>query len=313
MAFHFTCPYCFKKTLVDEALAGRSGPCVSCGKSITVPEPPARLTAAGSTRSRTQAKATQPAGGQRKVLAWLMQSVALVVVAVVLIAGSGYVLWPTLEGMKARRDKVASLNNLQRIAAALNAYALEYGSYPPPVVFDTAGQPLYSWRVLILEQLGELQLSAEFRKDLSWDAPENVSLLTRCPKVYVSPTELSAGTGAEASYALITGRGTLFPETGPLGFSDVVDGREQTLLVVECCQANAEWSRPWDIDIAKLNTRIGARGAHSIGGNHAGGAVVAFADETPGWLPAELSPALLHGLISPAGGESLDTSAYSVR
>jgi hypothetical protein len=231
-----------------------------------------------------------------------------------LLAGACfYLLWPTLESLKSRRDRMASLNNLQRIATALHAYALEYGTYPPPVVTDATGKPLYSWRVLILEQLGEANLAAAFRKDQTWDSPENVALLLRCPTVFVSPTTLSTRTGAEANYALIVGRGTLFPDSGPLGVSDIPDGRDQTLLVVETSHTNSEWSKPWDIDISKLNTKIGARGPNAIGGNHPGGAAVAFADETPGWLPEDLSPTLLQALITPAGGEAISPTEYQIQ
>jgi hypothetical protein len=312
MAFQFTCPYCFKKTLVDESIAGQSGPCASCGKSITVPEPPARAPDAIRPIDNRHV-APRPTSARRKLLAWSLQLASLAVGGLLLAGVCFYLLWPTLEGLKSRRDRVASLNNLQRIATALNEYALAYGSYPPPVVTDATGKPLYSWRVLILEQLGEASLAAAFRKDLPWDSPENVALLLRSPSVFISPTTLSTRTGAEANYALIVGRGTLFPNSGPLGVSDISDGRDQTLLVVETSHPNSEWSKPWDIDISKLNTKIGTRGSNTIGGNHPGGAAVAFADETPGWLPEDLSPALLQALITPAGGEAISPTTYRIR
>ncbi len=305
MPFQFTCPYCFKKTLVDERIAGESGPCANCGKTITVPEPPARLPHAIQPVDRPPTK-VHALRTRKRILAWSMQAVGLLAAVAVVFSLSSYLLWPTFQGLKMRRDRVASLNNLQRIAEALNAYAIQYGSYPPPIVSDASGKPLYSWRVLILEQLGESYLAGNFHHDLAWDAAENVSLLSQCPSVFMSPTFNRTQVAASANYALITGNSTLFPSSGPLSFSQVTDGRDRTLLVVEVDTTGGEWSQPWDIDIAKLNTKIGIGGRNSIGGNHVGGAAIAFADGTPGWLPEGLSPALLRGLISPSGGEQID-------
>ncbi len=312
MPFHFTCPYCFKKTLVHESISGRSGPCAGCGKTVTIPEPPARVPQSIKPVDSRYVE-LQQLKPKRKFMAWLLKAVGLVA-GVILFSGLClYLLWPSLQGLKMRRDRVASLNNLQRIARALNEYALEHGTYPPPVVTDANGQPLYSWRVLILEQLGEPGLGASFRKDLAWDSPENANLLPRCPAVFVSPASAAIGrTGAESNYALITGNNTLFPSTGPLRPGDIKDGREQTLLVVETSNTNTEWTRPWDIDVGKLNTKIGASGPNTIGGNQEGGAAVVFANESSGWLPEDLSPALLHGLISPAGGEAINPKTYHI-
>ncbi|GAB6165040.1 hypothetical protein JCM19992_10400 [Thermostilla marina] len=39
MPIPFRCPYCGHETLVEDQYAGRSGPCVQCGQTITVPYP----------------------------------------------------------------------------------------------------------------------------------------------------------------------------------------------------------------------------------------------------------------------------------
>ncbi|RMF99747.1 MAG: hypothetical protein D6741_08005, partial [Planctomycetota bacterium] len=39
MPIPFRCPYCGHETLVEDQYAGRSGPCVRCGQTITVPVP----------------------------------------------------------------------------------------------------------------------------------------------------------------------------------------------------------------------------------------------------------------------------------
>lgn len=312
MAFHFTCPYCFKKTLVDEAVAGQSGPCAGCGKLVTIPAPPAKVPESAKPVDNRHVK-VEPLHPQRPLLAWILKIAGLALGMGLLFFVSANLLWPTFQGLKVRRDKVASLNNLQRIAMALNNYAIEYGSYPPPVVYDAQGKPLYSWRVLILPQLGEASLYARFNLDEAWDSEENAALLASCPLVYLSPTIGSTQGVTEPNYVLLTGRGTLFPPAGPLSPQDIADGPENTLLVVETASRVSQWSEPWDLDVGKMNKKINASSGNAIGGNHEGGAAAAFADGTSAWLPEDLSPTVLNSLISPSGNEPVDPDAFIVQ
>lgn len=315
MAFHFTCPYCFKKTLVDESLAGQAGPCISCGKTVTVPPAPAAYPAAvRPVDSPTVQLKTSGSLARRRLLALIVKVTGLTAVVALLSGLTIYVLWPTLDGLKARRDKAACMNNLQLLATALNFYAAEHGSYPTPTVYDANGQPLYSWRVLILKQLGEHSLAAEFKLDEAWDSPHNIQLLgQRCPRVYVSPgVPMSRGI-SETNYFLLTGPGTLFPPSGPLAPHNIGDGSGNTLLIVESENTLSEWSRPVDIDVSQLNTRIGSTGPNTIGGTHAGGATAVFADTTPAWLPDDLTPEIVDALISPDGGEPIDPTRFELR
>jgi hypothetical protein len=315
MAFHFTCPYCFKKTLVDEALAGQAGPCISCGKTVTVPPAPVAHPATVRPVDGPTIQLETNASLARRRLLVLIVKVSGLTAAVALLSGlTIYVLWPTLDGLKARRDKAACMNNLQLLATALNAYAAQHGSYPTPTVYDANGKPLYSWRVLILKQLGEHSLAAAFKLDEAWDSASNIQLLgQRCPRVFISPgVPMSRGI-SETNYFLLTGPGTLFPPSGPLSPNNITDGGANTLLIVESENSFAEWSRPIDIDVSKLDTNIGSTGLNTIGGTHAGGATAVFANATPAWLPDDLTPGIVDALISPNGGEPVDPTRFELR
>ena len=205
------------------------------------------------------------------------------------------------------------MNNLSQIENALNAYAAQHGTYQPPIVYDAKGKPMHSWRVLILEQLGEHDLQARYNFDEPWDSTNNVALLGgRCPRVYISPAISNSRSNAETNYFLVTGSGTIFPPSGPLGPQDLSDGAGNTLLVFEAENTIIEWTKPVDIDFRKMNPRIGNSGPNSIGGNHDGGATAVFADGTPAWLPDEIPPATLDTLISPAGGEPVDPTDFEL-
>jgi hypothetical protein len=312
MPFQFTCPYCFKKTLVLESLAGQKGPCVGCGKMITVPEPPSMQPEAAMPKGSSFVPTSQ-LKRRSDLKMFALRAIGLVMVVVIFSAVMVYGLWPTFKGLKARRDAIACMSNLQRIARALNAYAADFGTYPTPTVTDAAGKPLYSWRVLILPYLDEAGLYANFQLDEAWDSAANSLLIAQCPDVYLSP-----GSGINASlanYVFITGSGTVFPPSGPLKPAQISDGVDRTLLVVETDNLIHDWSKPFDIDIAKLNSRIGASGPDTIGGTHAEGATAVFADGQAAWLSVDLPAAIVDASISPNGNESIpfDPELFKIR
>ena len=138
-------------------------------------------------------------------------------------------------------------------------------------------------------------MAANFRRDLAWDTPENSNLISRCPNAFIAPRTSSQTVVASAHYALITGRNTLFPTPDVLSPSDIGDGSDRTLLVVEVDMAGGEWAEPWDVDVAKMATTVGFGGTNAIGGNYPQGAAVAFADGTPAWLPGAGGLALQSG------------------
>lgn len=311
MPFDFTCPYCFKKTLVDDTLAGKEGPCAGCGKTVTLPsEIPTRPESAYPVDSKYVLPVAQQSPSQWKV--WILKALGFGILATTLSCATLYILWPTLQSLSQRRNKVACINNMQLIAKALNEYAAEHGTYPPAVTYDSAGKPMHSWRVMILPQLGMTTLHARYKFNEPWDSASNILLVDQCPSVFVSPAS-SNPYGNENSYVLITGKKTLFPPSGPLGPSDVSDGTSSTLLLVDKLNAATEWTNPVDVDIAKLNPMIGASGANAIGGEHDDGATAVFADGTPAWLPEDLDPILLKAIISPNGGEPIDPNDYQLQ
>src|SRR5689334_2744482 len=58
---------------------------------------------------------------------------------------------------------------------------------PPAVVYGRYGQPLYSWRVLLLPYIEQDDLYKEFQLDEPWDSPHNLALLPRMPGSYAAP------------------------------------------------------------------------------------------------------------------------------
>lgn len=307
MPFYFTCPYCLNKTLVGEELSGKSGPCVGCGKTVTIP-------AAPSAKRTDIAPVEQAASPQLvelrrpPVARWLVRVGIYSLALLPIVIASIWFMQPVVVKLKAQRDIALCKQNLQQIAKALNNYAADYGTYPPAVTYDASGKAMHSWRVLILPYLNERKLYETYDMSKPWDAAENSHLQAQIPAVYVSPANSNIAIG-ESSYMLITGPGTLFPPKAPPGKpSEVPDGAENTILVVETNNRISSWIEPVDLDATKLPARIGMLGG--IGGSHRDGAPVVFVNEQAVFLPSDAAKPVVDGLISPAGGEAVMGNWY---
>lgn len=313
MPYLFTCSHCQTKTLVDDQYSGQSGRCVTCGNEIRLPDfAPAENRSSGISGKAAPWKKGQTSPTFRRTVA---ASVVLVLVACGAIAVYRYGV-PAIASVQSNRMKAQSMRNISRIAAALNAYAADHGTYPPPVTTRPDGRPMHSWRVLILPYLGHKELFNEYDMNQPWDSSNNIALSSRMPSVFRAAS--SQITGEEFSYYLITGPGTLFPPALPgapagtfqsLSPNKISDAPGQTLLVVEAVGSTASyyssWLEPRELDVTAMQGLIGGSPGQEIGGVHPDGAVVATVDGQAHFLSAQTSPSTVMALITASGGEPL--------
>jgi hypothetical protein len=132
---------------------------------------------------------------------------------------------------------------------AFFSYEDVHGHLPPAAVCGLDGQPLLSWRVLLLPYIEEDNLFQEFHLDEPWDSEHNLKLLDRMPKCYAAPwTKYVAVPPNHTTLKVFVGPGTPF-EPGvrlTLKDADFPDGRENTLLFVEDGDP-VPWTMPDDI------------------------------------------------------------------
>jgi prepilin-type processing-associated H-X9-DG protein len=140
-----------------------------------------------------------------------------------------------------------SQNNLHLIGIALLSYFDDNGKLPPLVVSSKDGKPLYSWRVVLLPYMDDVELAFDrFRLDEPWDSPNNSKLLENAPHCFV--TSFDDGPGM-TRYQVLVGPGTAFGLPGQnwtLPNADLQDGMPGPLLVVEANQP-VPWSKPADL------------------------------------------------------------------
>ncbi len=280
MPIAYSCPHCGKQFSVAEQFAGQTGPCAGCGKPITIP------TAAGSF-----AYAPQPAsgGGGLAVVALVL------VVLVVLCAGGGLaLLFPALHSAREAARRAQSTNNLKQIGLALHMYHDMYQTFPPAVVTDASGKPLYSGRVLLLPFLEQENLYRAFQKDEPWDSPSNLAISQTSIKLFMDASSTDTTPG-KTDYLFVTGQGTVFEGAKSVPMGQIADGTANTILAIDVKNSGVHWAEPRDLDLSQP--------VQLPAGNHNNGNIVLFADGSVRYVTQTVSPQTLREMATKSGGE----------
>jgi hypothetical protein len=310
MSSLFTCPHCGTQTEVPPEYSGLSGPCGVCGKTITVPASPNNGLA--PERGSAPRPVASPSGHSMSSVGLVLVSVAAIVAGAVLLLGLILsIAWPVADRLRSDSSKLATRENLMRIAAAMQAYEQEYGSFPPAFVRDSQDRPAHSWRVLLLPHLGREDLYRRYRFSEPWDSPQNLSLLHEMPEVYACAADEDALLMGETSFMVVVGDVTLFPGSQPIGPRDITDGAYATLLVVQTESCGIAWTDPQDLDFERMSFQINGPGGQAISSFLEGGAFVATADGQVAFLPDETPPDVVRGAATRNGREVSDLHAYS--
>ena len=155
-------------------------------------------------------------------------------------------------------------DHLQDIGFALHGYEDKHGSLPPAASRDKDGNPLLSWRVLVLPYFHDRpelkQLHDRFHLDEPWDSQHNRQLVAAIPDVYQCPTDPGIdGTGSTLThYAAITGPGTVFDHQSAKAWNTKNPKLLWTVLVGEVTsEQNITWTEPKDVSISEYSEQSG--------------------------------------------------------
>jgi hypothetical protein len=131
----------------------------------------------------------------------------------------------------------------------MHNYQDTHGRLPPAVVYGKLGQPLYSWRVLLLPYIEQQELYQQFHLDEPWDSPHNLPLLERMPGTYAPPPGKKSRMPAYHTVChVFVGKGTPFEEGREVKLAEgyFPDGISNTILIVEAGPP-VPWTKPEDI------------------------------------------------------------------
>lgn len=212
--------------------------------------------------------------------------------------------------------KSACHGNLFQIAHALHRYHDAEGSFPPAFASDTNGNRLYSWRVIFSPYFGEFDFYRAYDLEEAWDQPDNLKLANEvdsfgftCPSGPNSnhrrSNEFVLGNPRFADYVAVVGPGTVFPGRESVSKSQISDGLENTILLVEIAKSKIHWSEPKDLQFDEMSFTINHPTKPSISSPHAAGPGVVFADGRFRRISKTMPPDILKALLTINGGEDI--------
>ncbi len=122
-------------------------------------------------------------------------------------------VWPWMSQLKEMNAGLCR-GQLKSLALALRNYCDDYGELPPACIRSRDGQPLYSWRVLILPYCEKDDFYRRYDFSQPWNSPQNLALSESHPdiaKLFQCPSDPGRFHNW-TSYVAIVGNGTLWPE-----------------------------------------------------------------------------------------------------
>lgn len=207
---------------------------------------------------------------------------------------------PAVRTARPAARRIQCSNNLKRIALAMHAYESRYAALPPAFTVDADGQPLHSWRTLLLPFLEQQTLYDRIDLSKPWDHPDNEKATQFKIPVYQCPETLRDGTFT--TYLALVGEEACLHPTTPRPLEEISDGLANTVMVIEVPSDQAvHWMRPSDADEA---TFVGMGQTPETA--HMGGGNVVFVDGSVTFISDDDSEDVRRSLVTIAAGDELD-------
>lgn len=196
-------------------------------------------------------------------------------------------------------SRVESQNSLKQMALAMHNYQEMEKTMPPATIFDRQGQPLLSWRVLILPYIEEESLYKQFHLDEPWDSPHNLRLLPRMPRLYAPRDRSASARPYRTPYQVFVGKGAAFEGKQGLHLpEDFPDGTANTILIVVTAEL-VPWTKPADLPFDRR------RPLPALGWSTEKVFSVAMADGSVRIIHQQTNETTLRAAITRNGGDTL--------
>lgn len=288
MAIEFRCPNCGAATTVDQSYAGQTGPCASCGATITIP-------------GGAPYQAQKPSGGGGAT--WV---IVLAVCAALCLPCGGIgvaLLLPAVQAAREAARRMECQNNLKQIALAMLNYEATHRTFPPAYLPDANGQPMHSWRVMILPYMEQQALYQRYDLNEPWDGPNNSLLIDSMPEVYACPSDPTGG----CAYHVINVPDGIFDGAKANGMASIIDGTSNTILVVEAVGSMQDWTDPTnDLGPAALTQPVNsAKDGTAISSYHPGGAMIVRADGSVIFIPETTATQIISAMTTKSDGQAV--------
>ncbi len=300
MAIPFTCPHCGAVADVAETYAGWTGPCVHCGKLISIPASPDTEDAC------PVGPMPAPPKCRLGCLGWFL-ILSLVIAGCDMFGVLLARLLPSVQTAREAARMVVCQNQLKQIAAAMKSYHQAYNSFPPAYVVDKNGRPMHSWRVLLLPYLEEESLKSlykQYRFNEPWDSDNNRKISDLAVDVYQCPSQPDHK-NPTTNYMMAIGPHTISDGPHARKALEITDGLHDTIMLVEVADSGTCWTEPRDLRFDQIDFKINGSKRQGISSYHPGGVNAAFCDGSVRFLKDSTNPQLVKAMLTIDGGEQV--------
>jgi hypothetical protein len=209
---------------------------------------------------------------------------------------------PLDRGAAAKRTRC--LNNIRNIGLALRQYHKDHGCFPPAYVTAKDGTPLYSWRVLVVGYLDQPDIARKFHYDEPWNSPHNLALATALP-IFCCPKQ-SDEPSAMTNYLAVVGEQTCWPGADSRSLDEIIDGPQDTILLVEVADSGILWTEPRDLFFEQLQLDEAAPINNRPSSHHPAVFLVAVANGSARPISKLAPPEKIKAVLTINGGEPID-------
>lgn len=200
--------------------------------------------------------------------------------------------------------------NLMQIGFAFHNYADRYGTLPPRITVNATGEPLHSWRTLILPFMERSDVYEMIDLTKRWDAPENAAAMKHAITAYQCPA--CANGASSCNYVAIYGSDTVLRHEKGVSLWSISDWWDHTIAITESVAGVKHWAEPSDLPLSGLNSAVNHCDS-GVSSRHSDGVHCLLADASVESLPADWDATLLRQASTCSGGESIDLPWLSVR
>ncbi len=209
-------------------------------------------------------------------------------------------LVPAVNAARTAARRMQSVNNIKQLGLATHNFHDVNNGFPARYTVDEDGEPLHSWRVLLLPYLEQAALYKQIRLDEPWDSEWNSQFHDQMPIVYARP----GGDPSEGCfYSCVADERAAFQPAKSANqlkgarFASVTDGSSNTLLFVERNEPVC-WMDP-TADLTLEEFLENAADPQYF----AGGSNVGMCDGTVRFVSETVDPDVLKAMVTRDGGE----------
>ncbi|MEO8496365.1 MAG: DUF1559 domain-containing protein, partial [Planctomycetota bacterium] len=219
-----------------------------------------------------------------KVIATIVPSVVLIVLVALLL--------PAIQRPRCEENRMRCSNHLKQIIFAAHNYHDTFKTFPSAYIPDSQGNPIHSWRVLLLPYVEGVDGSMGYDFGSAWNSGKNLPLSAASPKFYRCPKGKSPV--SDTDYLAVVGIETIWPGNEPMALRDILDGSSNTIAVVESHQTGIKWTEPRDLAFSNMDWQINGNATGSnISSTHPGGAMIALADGSVRFISEKMDQEVL--------------------